>query len=60
MTDTRSQPVNVNARLLWPVGSNLKRPDASDLVRALDNVSLKGLIKETLLPILWQVRKKTV
>ncbi len=52
MIEDQSQPTSVDVGALWPAND---RPDASDLVRALNDIPCKGIIKETLLPIIWQV-----
>ena len=53
--DSSHKSFKIEARRFWPKDSGFKKPDPSALVKALEEIPNKGLVREVLFPILWQV-----
>lgn len=58
--DNAHKSFKIEARRFWPKSSGVKKPDPSSLVKILEEIPAKGMIREVLFPILWQVGKKMV
>lgn len=54
LDDERKQ-FKLEAKRFWPKESGFKKPDPSVLVRSLEKILKCGLVREVLLPLLWQV-----
>ena len=53
--DDNKKSFKIEAKRFWPRGSGYTKPDPSVLVKALEDIPSKGMIKESLFPLLWQV-----
>ena len=53
--DNSHKSFKIEARRFWPRDSGYKKPDPSALVRTLEEIPNKGLVRDVLFPILWQV-----
>jgi hypothetical protein len=54
--DDPNKSFKIEAKRFWPKSSGVKKPDPGSLVRILEEIPSKGIIRKAILPILWQVR----
>ena len=52
--DDNRKSFKIEARRFWPRDSGYRKPDPSVLVKALEDIPSRGMIRETLFPLLWQ------
>ncbi|CAH1784907.1 unnamed protein product [Owenia fusiformis] len=54
IVDNDKQAFRFEARRFWPKESGYPKPDPAILVRVLEEIPLEGLVRMSLLPLIWQ------
>ncbi|XP_074649100.1 uncharacterized protein LOC141904413 [Tubulanus polymorphus] len=54
LIDDDKKSFKFESRRFWPPGGSVSKPNPSVLVRALEDIPLRGVVREILFPLLWQ------